>query len=180
MCQRQHPRHTCTDHLLALFCARGHPCVFSPCIQSQHIFPPSSLLLFLPPPTTNKHTAHYGVPRPPDIASQYWRLGDSLPVELMAGSNDGIIPPVNVRRHYTAMQAAGMKVRVGGWVGWAAATLCMLMMRQVLVCLAGRVATPEAGLSATCCAPYLLSTLALNPILPPPPPPPTQTQTHGA
>jgi predicted esterase len=49
------------------------------------------------------------MPRPPDIASQYWRLAD-LPVELMAGSHDGIIPPVNVHRHYKAMTAAGMKV----------------------------------------------------------------------
>lgn len=54
--------------------------------------------------------ARYGVPHPPDIASQYWRLAN-LPVELMAGTHDGIIPPVNVRRHYRAMQAAGMKVR---------------------------------------------------------------------
>jgi len=69
------------------------------------------LLLFpvVTPPLPSSPTARYGVPRPPDIAAQYWRLAN-LPVELMAGSSDGIIPPVNVRRHHKAMQAAGMKV----------------------------------------------------------------------
>jgi predicted esterase len=54
--------------------------------------------------------ARYGTPTPPDIASQYWRLAGNLHVQLMAGTHDGIIPPVNVQRHYQAMQAAGMKV----------------------------------------------------------------------
>lgn len=35
----------------------------------------------------------------------------------MAGSSDGIIPPVNVRRHHKAMQAAGMKVSTGCVLG---------------------------------------------------------------
>jgi hypothetical protein len=60
--------------------------------------------------------ARYGVSRPPDIAAQYWRLAN-LPVELMAGSHDGIIPPVNVRKHYRAMAAAGLKVGCGLFEG---------------------------------------------------------------
>lgn len=61
------------------------------------------------------HAARYGMPRPPNIAKQYWRLA-GLPIDLMAGTQDGIIPPVNVRRHYDAMRAAGLEVRACGAV----------------------------------------------------------------
>lgn len=68
--------------------------------------------------------ARYGTHRPPDIASQYWRLAN-LPVQLMAGSHDGIVPPINVQKHYRAMAVAGMKVcrrkMVGRSVLWVAA-----------------------------------------------------------
>ncbi|MEW5315318.1 MAG: hypothetical protein WDW38_006758 [Sanguina aurantia] len=51
----------------------------------------------------------YGTPSPPDIADEYWRLG-SLPVDLVAGLSDGIIPPDNIRRHYAEMKKGGLKV----------------------------------------------------------------------
>ncbi|KAI8465067.1 MAG: Alpha/Beta hydrolase protein [Monoraphidium minutum] len=52
--------------------------------------------------------AHYGHPTPPDIASEYWRL--DIPVDICAGRSDGVIPPSNVRRHVSAMAAAGVDV----------------------------------------------------------------------
>lgn len=51
--------------------------------------------------------AAYGQPTPPDIADNYWRL--DIPVDIAAGRNDGIIPPQCVKKHYYAMQAAGVK-----------------------------------------------------------------------
>ncbi len=33
-----------------------------------------------------------------------------VPVDLVAGAHDGIIPPQNVRKHYEAMRAAGVAV----------------------------------------------------------------------
>lgn len=54
---------------------------------------------------------HYGAPQPPDIAGEYWRLAaGGLPVDLVAGRRDGVIPPANVRAHLAAMQAAGVSV----------------------------------------------------------------------
>lgn len=47
--------------------------------------------------------AHYGSPSPPDVSSEYWRL--DLPVHLVAGRRDGIIPPANIRRHLEAMRS---------------------------------------------------------------------------
>ncbi|KAI8469058.1 MAG: hypothetical protein J3K34DRAFT_424964 [Monoraphidium minutum] len=52
--------------------------------------------------------ARYGRATPPDIASEYWRL--DIPVDICAGRHDGVIPPANVRRHVTAMAAAGVDV----------------------------------------------------------------------
>jgi hypothetical protein len=74
-------------------------------------------VLICPTPVLVSPAARYGVSRPPDIASQYWRLAN-LHVELMAGSHDGIIPPVNVRKHYRAMAAAGLKVRSVWYACW--------------------------------------------------------------
>ncbi|GFR48097.1 hypothetical protein Agub_g9782 [Astrephomene gubernaculifera] len=54
------------------------------------------------------NTAHYGSPAPPDVASEYWRL--DLPVHLVAGRRDGIIPAPNIRRHLDAMRAQGVAV----------------------------------------------------------------------
>jgi len=52
--------------------------------------------------------ARYGHPTPPDVAAEYWRL--DIPVDIVAGSHDGIIPPPNVRCHVAAMRAAGVDV----------------------------------------------------------------------
>jgi hypothetical protein len=52
--------------------------------------------------------ARYGQPAPPDIAAEYWRL--DVPVDICAGSHDGVIPPANVRRHVDAMRGAGVDV----------------------------------------------------------------------
>lgn len=49
----------------------------------------------------------HGTPQPPDLAAQYWRLA-GLPIDLVAGTRDGIIPPANVRAHKAAMEAAGL------------------------------------------------------------------------
>jgi pimeloyl-ACP methyl ester carboxylesterase len=54
------------------------------------------------------NAAHYGLPFPPDIADEYWRI--DIPVDLCAGALDGIIPPENVRMHYDRMRRAGVKV----------------------------------------------------------------------
>lgn len=54
--------------------------------------------------------ARYGTPRPPDVGSQYWRLA-GLPVDLLAGTRDGIVPPFNVRQHYERMREQGLQVR---------------------------------------------------------------------
>lgn len=56
-----------------------------------------------------KNVAHYGTPSPPDIGEQYWRL-EGLPIDLMAGTNDGIIPPSNVRCHLDKMREQGLQV----------------------------------------------------------------------
>ncbi|KAG2438460.1 hypothetical protein HYH02_010914 [Chlamydomonas schloesseri] len=52
--------------------------------------------------------AHYGVSQPPDVSAEYWRL--DMPVHLVAGRRDGIIPPANIRRHLDAMRAQGVPV----------------------------------------------------------------------
>ncbi len=52
-------------------------------------------------PAANR--AHYGCPSPPDVAAEYWRI--DIPVHLVAGSRDGVIPPPNVQRHLAAMRA---------------------------------------------------------------------------
>jgi pimeloyl-ACP methyl ester carboxylesterase len=75
------------------------------------------------------NAARYGHRAPPDVAAEYWRL--DIPVDICAGSHDGVIPPSNVRRHVAAMRGAGVDVTyrefdfgVGwwglgcGWGGW--------------------------------------------------------------
>ncbi|GFH31593.1 uncharacterized protein HaLaN_30666, partial [Haematococcus lacustris] len=59
--------------------------------------------------TAAANRAAYGTAQPPDVAQQYWRLGD-VPIDLVAGLFDGVIPPDNVRTHYKAMKAAGLQV----------------------------------------------------------------------
>lgn len=63
---------------------------------------------------------HYCSPAPPDIAQEYWRL--DVPVDLVAGSCDGVIPPVNVRKHYDRMVEAGVRVT------YVAAVCCAQLM----------------------------------------------------
>ncbi|GIL73386.1 hypothetical protein Vretimale_17555 [Volvox reticuliferus] len=52
--------------------------------------------------------AHYGISLPPDVSSEYWRL--DVPVHLVGGRRDGIIPPPNIHRHLEAMRAQGVAV----------------------------------------------------------------------
>jgi hypothetical protein len=65
------------------------------------------------------NAARYGHAAPPDVASEYWRL--DIPIDICAGSHDGVIPPANVRRHIAAMRGAGVDVSYRefgyGWVG---------------------------------------------------------------
>jgi pimeloyl-ACP methyl ester carboxylesterase len=58
-------------------------------------------------PITPPHLATHPTP-PPPVAAEYWRL--DVPVDICAGSHDGVIPPANVRRHVAAMRAAGVDV----------------------------------------------------------------------
>jgi len=51
----------------------------------------------------------YGTPQPPDIVERYGSLAD-IPIDLVAGTRDGVIPPHNIRIHYEAMKAAGLQV----------------------------------------------------------------------
>ena len=53
--------------------------------------------------------AAYGTTRPPDLAAQYPRLV-GIPVDLVAGLKDGIIPPDNIRMHRERMTEAGLEV----------------------------------------------------------------------
>ncbi len=57
-----------------------------------------------------KLTPSLAFPPPPpiEVASEYWRL--DVPVHLVAGRRDGIIPPANIRRHLAAMRAQGAAV----------------------------------------------------------------------
>lgn len=65
-------------------------------------------------PAANR--ARYGTPRAPDLAQGYGTLV-GLPVDLVAGRQDGIIHHQDVMRHYEAMKAAGVQVRgVFEWV----------------------------------------------------------------
>jgi len=51
---------------------------------------------------------HYKRPTPPELGQEYWRL--DIPVDLLAGKQDGVIPPDNVRHHYDQMLQQGVKV----------------------------------------------------------------------
>jgi hypothetical protein len=62
--------------------------------------------------------AYGGEETPLDVAAHYSVLG-SLPVAIMAGRHDGIIPAANVRCHYEAMLAAGVPASYRE-VSWAA------------------------------------------------------------
>jgi len=59
---------------------------------------------------TALNQARYGFynTKPPSVAENYWRLSD-IPVDLAAGSSDGLIPPENVKCHLEKLQAAGVK-----------------------------------------------------------------------
>ena len=50
----------------------------------------------------------YGRARPPDVGSSYWRV--DVPVDLVAGTNDGIIAPENVREHLHRFKSQGVDV----------------------------------------------------------------------
>ncbi len=52
---------------------------------------------------------HYGTDTPPDVAAHYDVL-QGLPVDLVAGINDGVIAREDVETHYEAMKAAGLEV----------------------------------------------------------------------
>lgn len=57
-------------------------------------------------PSANR--AIYGSPAPPDIGGSYHYM--DIPVDLMAGQQDGVVSPENIRRHCHALKAAGAKV----------------------------------------------------------------------
>ncbi len=78
--------------------------------------------------------AHYGSPSPPDVASEYWRL--DLPVHLVAGRRDGIIPPANIRRHLEAMRSqVGARGATGRRVAglWGFGTRCLCSERLLVL-----------------------------------------------
>lgn len=59
--------------------------------------------------STATNVAAYQQATPPSISDCYHALR-SVPVHLVAGLHDGVIPPVNIQRHFEAMQAAGVDV----------------------------------------------------------------------
>ncbi|GAB4815151.1 hypothetical protein N2152v2_002197 [Parachlorella kessleri] len=65
-------------------------------------------------PAANR--AQYGSPRPPELPSLYHLMAD-LPVDLVAGAQDGIIAADDVMRHYEAMRQGGLQGRCPGWTG---------------------------------------------------------------
>lgn len=54
----------------------------------------------------------YGQGSPPDIGAMYERLRN-IPVHLVAGLRDGIIPPQCTRCHHAKMKEAGVQVGIG-------------------------------------------------------------------
>eukprot|EP00955_Chlamydomonas_euryale_P017230 184134-Chlamydomonas_euryale.AAC.1 len=68
---------------------------------------------------------------PPDIAAQYGRLG-GMPVDLVAGTHDGVIPAANIRAHHSSMLAAGVRAtyRVRAY-GGACVHMCEHMCGRV-------------------------------------------------
>ena len=59
--------------------------------------------------SVKKNQEHYGEDRPPSVAENYYRLAD-VPVDLAAGTSDGLIPPKNVDCHMRSMREAGVRV----------------------------------------------------------------------
>ena len=55
-----------------------------------------------------ENSMHYGRTTPLDLASEYWRI--DIPVDIVAGKNDGVIPPECVQMHVTHMLDKGVKV----------------------------------------------------------------------
>ncbi|WIA40969.1 hypothetical protein OEZ86_004617 [Tetradesmus obliquus] len=55
------------------------------------------------------NVAAYQQPQPP-VLSECFHALRGVPVHLVAGQHDGVIPPVNIRCHYEAMKAAGVDV----------------------------------------------------------------------
>eukprot|EP00210_Caulerpa_lentillifera_P004099 g3910.t1 len=56
--------------------------------------------------TPQENFAHYERPEPVDLAGEYWRI--DIPVDVIAGRQDGIIPPVCVQRHVAHMLNKGV------------------------------------------------------------------------
>ena len=52
---------------------------------------------------------HYHSTTPPDVGRNYAYLAD-VPVHILAGVHDGIIPPENTKMHFRAMKEAGVEV----------------------------------------------------------------------
>lgn len=50
----------------------------------------------------------YGQANPVDIAAEYGRI--NIPVDIVAGRRDGVIPPACVKKHAQYMQDAGVDV----------------------------------------------------------------------
>lgn len=55
-----------------------------------------------------KNRVHYGSDAPPSIAQHYHVLKD-IPVDVVAGTEDGLVPPENVACHLRWLRGAGVK-----------------------------------------------------------------------
>ena len=56
-----------------------------------------------------KNEKAYGAPTAPDVAEGYGLI--DIPVDLVAGTSDGIIPPANIKEHYRRMRAGGVQAK---------------------------------------------------------------------
>ena len=58
--------------------------------------------------SAEKNRLHYGQSTPIDIAGEYGKI--DVPVDIVAGRNDGVIPPECVQRHVRHMEEQGVDV----------------------------------------------------------------------
>ena len=58
--------------------------------------------------SASANRSRYQQATPPDIGAEYWRI--NVPVDIIGGSYDGIVPPRDVQRHVELMRAQGVDV----------------------------------------------------------------------
>ncbi|CAD7700880.1 unnamed protein product [Ostreobium quekettii] len=56
----------------------------------------------------DENVRQYGTPEPVDVAAEYGRI--DVPVDLVAGTKDGVVPTYNIRMHMQSMLDAGVEV----------------------------------------------------------------------